>query len=93
MLIKWSENCIVHGIVKSHPQINQRGAAGRWAPTYHAKTQSAANDTDASATYGDSGYGAARSGRPTRRPCSAPGISLFVHTTSGPKYGHSPVAK
>src|SRR6186713_2615827 len=43
-------------------------------------------------TYGASGTGAIASGRPTRSGCSAPGISLSVHTTSGPKYGQSPVA-
>src|SRR5205823_11202178 len=46
-----------------------------------------------SSTYDASGYGATRSGRPTSSGCSAPGISLFVQTTSGPKYGHSPVAE
>src|SRR5262249_13450492 len=91
VLIKCPENSIVHGIVSSHPHISHRGASGRCSPAYHANAHSAANDKSASSTYGDSGYGAIRKGRPTSNPCSAPGISLFVHTTSGPKNGHCPV--
>src|SRR6267142_5070325 len=91
--MRCAENCTVQGIVRNHPQISQRGAPGRWALTYDANTASAANDVRFKRTNGDSGYGAIRSGTPTSNACSAPGISLLVHTTSGPKYGHSPVAK
>src|SRR5262249_29307580 len=92
VLSRWVEDSMVHGIVNSQPHRSHRGIPGRCSPTYHAKAQSAPNDSNASSTYGDSGYGAIRKGIPTRSPCSAPGISLFVHTTSGPKNGHSPVA-
>ena len=42
---------------------------------------------------GASGTGQIRIGSPTSNPCRAPGISLVVQTTSGPKYGQAPVAE
>src|SRR6185503_11338565 len=91
-LLTWVENCSVHGTVRNQPQTSQRGARGRWRPAYHASAHNAANDSRFSSTNGDSGTGAMRSGTPTSSGCSAPGISLFVQTTSGPKYGQWPVA-
>src|SRR5678815_2394279 len=75
-LLTWVENCSVHGTVRNHPQISQRGTRGRWRQAYHASAPSAANDSRLSSTNGDSGNGAIFSGTPTSSPCNAPGISL-----------------
>jgi hypothetical protein len=91
-LITCVENCSVHGTVRNHPQINQCGACGRCSQAYHASAASATNDRTFSSTNGASGTGATESGTLMSRACSAPGITLLVHTTSGPKNGHSPVA-
>ena len=82
----------IHGIVKNQPQISQRGIDGTRRDTNKASAASDAADSRFSSTNGDSGTGTSFSGAPTSHGCSAPGISLFVHTTSGPKYGHCPVA-
>ena len=84
-LLTWVENCSVHGTVRNHPQMSQRGTRGRCRHAYHASAPSAANDSRFSSTNGASGTGAIFSGTPTSSPCSAPGISLLVQTTSGPK--------
>jgi hypothetical protein len=86
------ENCSVQGIVRNHPQINQRGERGSCSQVYHASAASAPNERRFSSTNGASGIGARASGTPTSSACSAPGISLLVHTTSGPKKGQCPVA-
>ena len=91
-LVMCVENCSVHGTVMNHPQTSHRGSDGRRRVMYHASMASAANDSRFSRTNGASGHGATRSGSPTSRPCSAPGISLFVQTTSAPKNGQWPVA-
>ena len=59
---------------------------------YHMNQTKAANESRFRRTNGDSGIGAMLSGIPTSSACSAPGISLLVHTTSGPKNGQRPVA-
>ncbi len=87
-----AENSMVQGMVRNHPQISQRGACGSCAHAYQASAQIAANDSRFSRMNGDSGIASTRSGRPTSSACSAPGISLRVQTTSGPKNGHAAVA-
>src|SRR6185295_13875907 len=91
-LVTCVENCSVHGTVRNHPQISQRGARGSCSQVYQASAESAANDSRLSSTNGASGTGARAKGRPTSSACSAPGISLWVQTTSGPKNGQCPVA-
>ena len=91
-LLTCVENCSVHGAVRNHPQTSQRGSDGSRRQTYHASAQSEANESTFRKTNGASGMGAILSGTPTSSGCSAPEIALCVQTTSGPKYGHSPVA-
>src|SRR5262245_10394326 len=91
-LMTWVENCSVQGTVMNHPQTSHAGSAVSRRVTYHANAARAANDRMFRSTNGASGHGAIRSGRPTSKPCRAPGISLLVQTTSAPKYGHWPVA-
>src|SRR5712691_1786485 len=86
------EYCNVHGIVNNQPQISQRGSAGNRFESKTANAASAPVDSTFNSTNGASGTGAILSGTPTSSACSAPGISLLVHTTSGPKYGQCPVA-
>ena len=86
------ENSRVHGSVISHAHISHLGSWGRRAVMYQANAASAAIDRRLRKTKGASGSGTMRSGTPTSSACRAPGISLFVHTTSGPKYGQTPVA-
>ena len=50
VLMRCAENWIVHGIVRNHPQINQRGVWGRCSQAYHASAQTAANDSRFSST-------------------------------------------
>src|SRR5450759_1659440 len=83
VLMMCVENWRVHGIVRNHPQMSQRGALGSCSHVYHASALIAANDSRFSSTNGDSGIASIRSGRPTSNACSAPGISLRVQTTSG----------
>ena len=92
VLMMCVENCSVHGIVRNQPQINHRGTAGSCRHAYHASAAIAANDSRFSSTKGASGIARMRSGRPTSMACSAPGISLRVQTTSGPKKGQADVA-
>src|SRR6185436_19959997 len=86
------ENSRVHGRLMSHPHTSHLGSWGRRALMYQAKRASPASDKRFKSTYGASGTGAIANGRPTSSGCSAPGIWLSVHVTSGPKYGQSPVA-
>src|SRR5258708_3181665 len=92
VLMTCVENCSVHGAVNSHPQMSHRGTDGRRLQRYQASAASARDERTPSRTIGDSGIGSTLKGTPTRRPWSAPGISLFVQTTSAPKNGHRPVA-
>src|SRR5262245_27744194 len=86
------ENSSVHGTVINQPQTSHSGSCGRRLVMYQAKRPSVATDSRFSSTNGASGAATIFKGNPTSRGCSAPGISLFVHTTSAPKYGQSPVA-
>src|SRR5689334_1869745 len=84
-LIRWVESSKVQGSIISQPQTSQVGSAGRRALIYQANAAMPAIDNTLRNTYGASGMGATRNGTPTRSACSAPGISLSVHTTSAPK--------
>src|SRR5436190_22430892 len=86
------ENSSVQGSVISQPQTSQRGTDGSRAETYQANAPSPQTDSRLRKTYGASGTGMTSSGIPTSSACSAPGIWLLVQTTSGPKYGQTPVA-
>ena len=81
----WVENSSVHGSVISQPQTSHAGNEGRRTVMYHANAASAAIEMRLSRTYGASGTGTMLRGTPTSRPCRAPGISLFVQTTSAPE--------
>ncbi len=86
------ENSSVHGNVINQPHTSHFGSEGRRRVRYHANPASAAIEMMLRNTNDDSGTPTIFMGRPTRSDWSAPGISLFVQTTSGPKYGQAPVA-
>src|SRR6185436_1637351 len=87
------EKLRVQGSVKSDVQISQRGKPGSRRDTYQASSASAANDSTFRNTMGDSGAAQIASGKRINQPSNAPGTWPPVHTTSAPKYGHSPRAK
>src|SRR5438128_445740 len=85
VLIMCAENWSVHGTIMIQPQTSQRGNEGRRLQTDHASTASAPNEHRLRRTIGDSGTGNTFKGTLMSNACRAPGISLSVHTTSGPK--------
>ena len=93
VLMRCAENWIVHGNGEepSPDQPARRRPAAVCTRTTRARRspRTTAGSAGRTATRGSA---ATRSGRPTSSACSAPGISLRVQTTSGPKNGQAPVA-
>src|SRR6266404_161404 len=86
VLIMCVEKWTVHGTVMIQPHTSQRGREGRRLQTYQARPLSAPKESRLRKTIGDSGMGSIFRGTLISSACRAPGISLRVHTTSGPKY-------